>query len=253
MCSRFHTFLFSIFLLGNLAGCGPPMVLDPETTIPPEWPTTLPVEYPDWVGTEPTEFDGTYHGIVWVDVGGMCTAASTLTTNTTITFVVSRGIITRIDHSYMPFNPTGYVNKRGVYTARASGTKSVMLTTSGRITGDRVGGYRIDGKWEEWGYGCEGRFEMIRVTGGLHYCIDRNNSNPYESSTQCNGMDKLLTKAEYENLTASSTAKIKKALPSKPMPAAIVNRLEELKDLLSKGLVTPKEAASKRKEILKEL
>ena len=32
-------------------------------------------------------------------------------------------------------------------------------------------------------------------------------------------MDKLLTKAEYENLTASSTAKIKKALPSKPKPS----------------------------------
>lgn len=253
MCSRFLTFLVSIFLLGSLAGCGPPMVLDPETTIPPEWPTTLFIEYPNYVGTEPTEFDGTYYGNVMVDVEGMCTAQSVLTTNTMITFVVSRGIITRIDHSYMGFNPSGYVNKRGVYIARASGTKSAMITTSGRITGDRVGGYRLDGEWVEWGFGCEGRFELILQTGGQNYCIDPISGKPYASGLQCNGIDKLLTKAEYEDLTASPTSKAEKVSPSMPITAAIGKRLEELKGLLDRGLLTPDEAASKRKEILKGL
>ena len=38
-----------------------------------------------------------------------------------------------------------------------------------------------------------------------------------------------------------------------PSKAAVEKRLEELKSLLDKGLVTPEDAAKKREEILKSL
>jgi hypothetical protein len=98
------------------------------------------------------------------------------------------------------------------------------------------------------------------------YCYDSGKDIPYIVLSgryvprRCVGVDKEITKVEYERLQAAKpTGTTPPQVPSgvtatEPRTkAAVEKRLEELKQLLDKGLITPDEAARKRREILDSL
>ncbi len=182
--------LLSVMLLG---ACQERTVLSLDATVPPEFLISSFIDVPDSVGTAPTPFDGKWEGYLIVD-NKKCLPI-VLQTYFRLTFDISEGLIRRINY----INSSGFINKHGVYIAR------VYLgdyTFSGKISGDR-----LSGKWNSWGVLCGGRNELIRSTGDQHYCIDRLNGKPYASPLECRGIDKLLTKAEFQALQTSPERK----------------------------------------------
>ncbi len=169
-----------------LGACQERTVLSPDATVPPDFLISSPIDIPDSAGTGPTLFDGKWEGFLIVGVK-KC-PRNVLQTYNLLTFEISEGLIRRINY----VNANGFVNKHGVYIARAYLGE---FTFSGKISGDR-----LSGNWDSWGFLCGGRIELIRSTDGQHYCIDRLNGKPYASPLECRGIDKLLTKAEFQAL-----------------------------------------------------
>ena len=182
--------LLSVMFLG---ACQERTVLRLDDTVPPDFLISTFIDVPDTVGTGPTPFDGKWEGNLIVD-NKKCLPV-VIQTYFRLTFEISEGLIRRINY----INSSGFINKHGVYIAR------VYLgdyTFSGKISGDR-----LSGNWDSWGYICGGRVELIRSTGDQHYCIDRLNGKPYASPLECRGIDKLLTKAEFQDLQTSPERK----------------------------------------------
>ena len=167
-------------------------MLSPDATVPPEVSTFTSIDVPDYVGTDPTAFDGKWVGYLIVD---FMRCLAPVQTYYRLTFEISNGLMRRIDY----LNADGFVNKQGVYVARVNefrvdGWHRNVLTFSGRIAGDR-----LSGEWYAWELLCNGRVELIRSGDDSHYCVDRLNGRPYSSSLECKGVDKLLTKDEFDS------------------------------------------------------
>ena len=164
-------------------------MLGPDATVPPEFLISTFIDVPDYVGTDPTPFDGIWEGYFIVDFKK---CLPLLQTYTMLTLKISKGIIREIEAWGEISNVDGFVNKRGIYIARAG---IGHLTFAGKISGDR-----LSGKWDSWGSVlCAGQVELIRSTGDQHYCVDRLGGHPYSSASECQSIDKLLTKAEFES------------------------------------------------------
>jgi len=157
------------------------------------------IDIPDYVGTDPTPFDGLWEGYFIVDFK-KCLPVPGPQTYTRLTFKISKGIFRSIELPSGIKTADGFVNLRGVYIARAG---IGDITFAGKISGDR-----LNGKWDYWGgILCGGQVDLIRKTGDRYYCVDRLSGRPYSNTSECNGIDKLLTKAEFEALQSSLKAK----------------------------------------------
>ncbi len=188
--------MMSLMLLG---ACQGRTVLGPDATVAPPLVTNYFIDIPDYVGTGPTPFDGIWEGFLIVDFK-KCYPFPVLQPYTTLAFTISKGIIRTIELGYGGKNADGFVNKQGVYIARAGIGE---ITFSGKISGDR-----LNGEWHSWGgILCAGHVDLIRKTGDKYYCVNRLSGRPYSNTSECNGIDKLLTKAEFDDWPTSPKRK----------------------------------------------
>lgn len=267
--------LISGFLTWFVAACQT-VALSPYDKVPPVFQAFSAVDIPNYVGNNPTPFDGQWEGYYFIEIDTLCYRVASMINN--IVFVIKNGVFTAVDGEFD--SPNGFVNKAGTYMMTLRHVEDGYITSSGTIKGDR-----FLGRWIEWNWGCSGRYEMARITGGKFYCLDRFDNTPYVGNTHCRGVDRDLTKAEYDGLMALPMSRIKNIgtpLPpimpiekhlailmgnsaQTPTPTAspplvqpkttatVERRLGELRNLIDKGLLTPDEAAEKRKEILNSL
>lgn len=185
-CKSLFVLMMPVLLLG---ACQERMTLAPEATVPPPVSSSS-IDIPGYVGIGPTPYDGIWEGFLIVDTN-KCYPFPVVETYNRLIFTISEGIIGTIEFANGIRNADGFVNKRGIYIARAGLGE---VTFAGKISGDR-----LNGKWDSWGSTlCAGQVDLIRKTGNQYYCVDRISGRPYSNTSECNGIDKLLTKAEFD-------------------------------------------------------
>lgn len=188
---RLRRLLAAAALIAGLGACEGISPLTADATSPPTIATISPIKIPDWVGSRPTPHDGIYEGyLINESFYFFCGIA---TNYHRLAFDVSNGIVRRIEYAGQKGGADGYVNRHGAFVANTSGKVGLGQLFTGSIADDRM-----QGQWRLGGPLCQGRIELVRVVGDQRYCEDRLSGKPYATRTECLGIDRFLTKREFE-------------------------------------------------------
>lgn len=179
-----------VIALGACTGTTP---LTADATVVPTIPTLSPLTIPDWAGKRPSPYDGTYEGYL-IDESFYFFCRNINTYNR-LAFDISNGLVRRSEDPAMAHLVDGYVNNHGIFIANTSLKPLLGQLFIGSIADDRM-----QGEWRQGGILCHGRIELARVIGNKRYCEDRLSGKPYATESECKGIDRFLTKAEFETM-----------------------------------------------------
>jgi len=192
---RFLPLILVTAMAGGMAGCAG-LTLDPGATSPPDPRSVSSVRVPA-EAARPTPFDGAWSGTMIAEQMQFLTGCSgPLSTYSQIGLTVKNGIVTSVDHPYGILLAEGWVNGNGVFLVSGSGAQDMSVLFRGTIRGDR-----LTGRWEEGSAICYGWMEMVRDGPGPRYCIAREGSAAYVSKGDCRGIDRRLTRDEFDILS----------------------------------------------------
>jgi hypothetical protein len=190
-------FLVVATLVVGLGACEGITPLTADATAPPTIPTLSPFKFPDWAGKRPTPYDGMYEGyLISESFYYFCRTANTYSR---LAFAISNGLVRRSEYSSLASPVDGYINDHGIFVANTSLKPILGQLFIGSIVDDR-----LQGQWRSGGKLCHGRFELARVFGNQRYCEDRLSGKPYATETKCRGIDRFLTKAEFEAMVKTA-------------------------------------------------
>ena len=186
MRDRFRRLLVVAALVAGLAACEGVTPLAADAVAPPSNVAISPIKIPDWAGAAPTPYDGVYEGYqINESFYFFCPTADIYLP---LAFDISNGLVRRIFHASLVGGVAGYINRHGVFVANAAGKQYI-----GSIAADQM-----RGQWRLAGPLCHGRIELVRVVGDQRYCEDRLSGKPYATGSECRGIDRFLTKREFE-------------------------------------------------------
>lgn len=191
MGKRISCWLIVAIVAAGLGACEGVAPLTADTKTPPTIATISPIKIPDWVGTVPTPYDGLYEGYLINESFYFFCPTSDVYLR--LAFDVSNGLLRRVSYAAQRVPVDGYINPHGVFVANTSGKFALGELFVGSIVDDRM-----FGQWRSGGRLCHGRIELVRVVGNQRYCEDRLSGRPYATDGECHGIDRFLTKGEFE-------------------------------------------------------
>jgi hypothetical protein len=191
--NRVRRFAAAAALVAGLGACEGTTPVTADATALPTIPTLSPLKIPDWAGKRPTLYDGMYEGyLISESFYYFCKGVNTYNR---LAFDISNGLVRRSENLSMARPVDGYVNDHGIFVANTSLKPLLGQLFIGSIVDDRM-----QGEWRSGGILCHGRIELARVIGNQRYCEDRLSGKPYATDSECKGIDRFLTKAEYETM-----------------------------------------------------
>ncbi|MBI1986493.1 MAG: hypothetical protein HYY38_07300 [Rhodospirillales bacterium] len=196
---RLRRLLAVAALMVGLGACEGITPLTADARVPPTISGLSPFKVPEWAGKRPMAYDGTYEGYLINE--SFYFFCPTATIYFPLSFEIANGLVRRTDNRAQAAPVDGYINDHGIFVANTSLKAVFGQLFIGAITDDRMRG--------EWRSGpgrhlCHGRIELVRVVDDQRYCEDRLSGKPYATGTECRGIDRFLTKREFEAMLKTS-------------------------------------------------
>ena len=188
---RLRRLLVVAALVAGLGACEGITPLTADATQPPSIHGQSPIRIPEWAGKRPSPYDGTYEGyLINESVYFFC---PTGTIYFPLSFEIANGLVRRTDNRAQAAPVDGYINDHGVFVANTS-----LKAVFGQLFIGSISDDRMRGEWRSSRRLCYGRIELVRVVDDQRYCEDRLSGKPYATRTECRGIDRFLTKREFE-------------------------------------------------------
>ncbi len=185
--------LLAAAVVSGLGACEGIAPLTADATMPPTIVGQSTIRIPEWAGKRPSLYDGAYEGyMINESVYHFC---PTSTIYYPLSFEIANGLLRRTDNRAQATPVDGYINEQGVFVANTS-----LKAVFGQLFIGSIADDRMRGEWRSGRRLCHGRIELVRVVDGERYCEDRLSGNPYATRSECNGIDRYLTKREFEAL-----------------------------------------------------
>ncbi|MGH6663067.1 MAG: hypothetical protein ACREB6_16140 [Rhodospirillales bacterium] len=191
MRDRLRRLLAVAVLVAGLGACEGITPLTADARVPPTIRGLSTFKVPEWVGKRPMPYDGAYEGyLINESVYHYCPTA---TIYYPLAFEITNGLLRRTDNRAQASPVDGYINDHGIFVANTS-----LKAVFGQLFIGSISDDRMRGEWRSSRRLCYGRIELVRVVDDQRYCEDRLSGKPYATRTECRGIDRFLTKREFE-------------------------------------------------------
>lgn len=190
---RLRRLVVTAALVAGLGACEGVTPLTADAKVPPTIVGQSTIRIPEWAGKRPSPYDGTYEGYLINE--SFYFFCPTATVYFPLSFEIANGLVRRTDNRAQAAPVDGYINDHGVFVANTS-----LKAVFGQLFIGAIADDRMRGEWRSGRVLCHGRIELARVVGGQRYCEDRLSGKPYATRRECRGIDRFLTKREFETM-----------------------------------------------------